>query len=960
MPKPEALAPAEAATWAQAIAAGQHRPLPAAAAERLALAWALKSQCQSLWTSEPARMQPCVQALRELAADGGAPAALASWAVGIQALAQGDMPQGLEQLEAAAGALEQLADPLSAAQARLSSIMALSMLGQHERAEALGQQILSVLTLHGDTGAAAKLSLNLGSMKLHQDEYLAAAGYYREAGVLFARIGQMQHSVVADIGLAGALGLQGQFDEAQRMLARAKQRAGAHALPLMLAMAVESSALLSLARGDYASALSGLEDCRHRYEDLQLPQQLATAEKQLADAYLELNLMPEALALYSGALARFAAQGMPQEQAWTWVQQGRAQARLGQMEAAQASLAAAAALFAGQHNSAGPAAVALAKATLALQAGQWDAALSLAADASGHFEAAASVDGPVVAQLLQAQVLYRKGDPGALAQARTLFGQVVRAAQHAGLAQWRARAQAGLGLTLLAEGEPASAHQALTLAVQWLDDLRRTLPGDELRQGLWADLLDPHAALLGLALEQSGQDRASAVLLLQHLDRQHARTLGERLVGTRATLQEPAVMQALRTRLNWLNRRQRRYQEEAQPTPAALVRELGTAERELLELARRDRIARSGAVLDSSPHVGRQDDSVGVDANAPVDELCGALANDEAVLAYGVHADELFACCVRGGSVHVVRRVAAWSAVEQAVQELRFQLESLGAAGPALQAHASVLQRRAQARLRHLRELVWAPVAQALAGTQRVLVVPHGGLASVPFAALPWRADIDDSQIVGDHLELAMAHSVTVAYRGLQCQPMPMAAAAVMVVADSARLPHAAQEARAVADCHAGSRLFLDQAARLDCLAHAPPGQALVHLACHAEFRHENPLFSALHLADGVATAEWVEQLHWPPCTVVLSACETALGSQSLGDEGLGLVRAFLLAGAARVVASLWPVGDAPTAVLMSHLHQRLAAGDRCAQALRHAQAATRALYPHPCHWAGFVTHGGW
>ena len=62
---------------------------------------------------------------------------------------------------------------------------------------------------------------------------------------------------------------------------------------------------------------------------------------------------------------------------------------------------------------------------------------------------------------------------------------------------------------------------------------------------------------------------------------------------------------------------------------------------------------------------------------------------------------------------------------------------------------------------------------------------------------------------------------------------------------------------------------------------HAHAGDAdVIHLACHAQFRSDNPMFSALHLADGALTVEAAEALSLKACTVVLSACETALAEQ--------------------------------------------------------------------------------
>jgi len=99
---------------------------------------------------------------------------------------------------------------------------------------------------------------------------------------------------------------------------------------------------------------------------------------------------------------------------------------------------------------------------------------------------------------------------------------------------------------------------------------------------------------------------------------------------------------------------------------------------------------------------------------------------------------------------------------------------------------------------------------------------------------------------------------------------------------------------------------------------------------------------------------------------VVLSACQTGLGSGALadvppGDDWVGLTRAFLHAGARHVVATLWPVDDWATAALMERFYGASAVGPDPARALAEAQRVvlTAPATAHPFYWAGFVAVGG-
>jgi CHAT domain-containing protein/tetratricopeptide (TPR) repeat protein len=91
---------------------------------------------------------------------------------------------------------------------------------------------------------------------------------------------------------------------------------------------------------------------------------------------------------------------------------------------------------------------------------------------------------------------------------------------------------------------------------------------------------------------------------------------------------------------------------------------------------------------------------------------------------------------------------------------------------------------------------------------------------------------------------------------------------------------------------------------------------------------------------DGVLTALEVTGLDLRNVDlVVLSACETGLGRVAGGEGVLGLQRAFQLAGAKNVVASLWKVDDRATAALMRLFYHKLWAEKKSPMvALREAQ----------------------
>ena len=141
----------------------------------------------------------------------------------------------------------------------------------------------------------------------------------------------------------------------------------------------------------------------------------------------------------------------------------------------------------------------------------------------------------------------------------------------------------------------------------------------------------------------------------------------------------------------------------------------------------------------------------------------------------------------------------------------------------------------------------------------------------------------------------------------------------------------------------------------------------VIHIAAHGIGNDAEPDRAALLMApgsdseDGLWQSREIRQTRLNADLVVLSACETGTGRLE-GQEGImNLARAFLIAGAKSVVASLWQVDDRSTATLMGFFYEHLAAGLEIREALRQAQLDFIKEFgdkAQPYYWAGFEVIG--
>lgn len=283
--------------------------------------------------------------------------------------------------------------------------------------------------------------------------------------------------------------------------------------------------------------------------------------------------------------------------------------------------------------------------------------------------------------------------------------------------------------------------------------------------------------------------------------------------------------------------------------------------------------------------------------------------------------------------------------------------------------------------------LLIKPAAQYIQ-TRRLCIVPHGVLHYLPFHALlaPATTKTNRGTFLVESYDIFYLPSASVLEFVLEKRKP--AASSLLALGNpdlgdpKYDLPFAEKEISAIGNDFSTATLFSRQQASEGKTKELADKHDILHLACHAEMRPEAPMLSCLRLSsdseeDGRLEAREVFSLDLGKCSLVtLSACQTALGQLTSGDEMIGLSRGFIYAGAPSIVASLWSVSDESTARLMSTFYRNLGKESKASSLSRAERSSLlkktagdaggphsnteRTVVAHPFFWAPFILIGDW
>lgn len=880
--------------------------------------------------------------------------AFAQRAYGVALREQGRWAEAIASFDAGVEAAHAAGDALLAAQIPIAKTDTLAQMGCYEEAFALADRLEKQLMALGASEDAAKVMWNVGNIHFRQESYALAGECWQKALNYFEAQGQQVQAARLKMNIANVLTHLNLLPEALEKYQAAREALSGNGTDRTVAFLDSNIGFHQFMGGRYTEALQSYTRARACLEALGLPQEVAQCDRETADVYLELNLVPEASETFERVIPTFRKLKMTGEASRS--EMGLAVALAAQNRHAEAlhALERAEKGFKREGNRIG---VARAR----LQRAEWRRREQLAVhtrpgpeelerlqretqSALRTFREQGFKMGVLQARLHLAEMQVDRGE----SPIRTLRN-LSREAEKGSLIALQWRVETALARAYMNADRWQLGLKYYRRAVEAVERVRLLLYGDDFRVAFLQDKMRLYEELMALLL-----DRGTAGAIqesFQLVERSKSRTLMERLAtipvkdadanGVQRERRELLErLEELRSQLNW---DYTRLEQAAGDTVRLTHAETISSERiQELETAYQQTYRALQILGDGT------DPATNPDAQR-IEDIQNQLQGDEQIVEFVTIRDEVLAFVVSRHHFRTFRCLASRAEVEELAHRLRYQWNKFG---PVLMesGYAEKVAASTDSLLVSLYELLLEPLESELSAP-RLTIIPHGMLHSIPFHALRMREGY-----VLDRWEVAYAPSAAV-WKFCHQRPETEGARSLVFGYSDPDIAYVSEEVDALIGLLPDADVYEDDRAILENVP-MEGSYRYLHFATHAIFRKDNPLFSGLKLSDGWLIAHDLYNRRLDCSMATLSACRTGMSAVIPGDELLGLARGFLSAGARAVMVSLWAAHDEATAQLMVECYSRMAQGAARATALREAQKAVRAQFPHPYYWAAFALIG--
>ncbi len=191
-----------------------------------------------------------------------------------------------------------------------------------------------------------------------------------------------------------------------------------------------------------------------------------------------------------------------------------------------------------------------------------------------------------------------------------------------------------------------------------------------------------------------------------------------------------------------------------------------------------------------------------------------------------------------------------------------------------------------------------------------LVIIPHKNLHLIPFKALK-----GSKYLLEDH-KISFAQSAS----SLQFLRSSTQDKSLVIGNPTCDLDYAESEAIEIAKTLKADLILRDDAKK-EKIIEQIKNKDIIHFACHGCFDKYYPLFSGIKLNDGILNAIDFMNIELNSNLVVLSACDTAIGTITHGDEIEGLIRSIHYGNCRFIIASLWKVMEGSTKELFLNFY---------------------------------------
>ncbi len=790
-----------------------------------------------------------------------------------------------------------------------------------------------------DEHARARLLISTGIVYARLNDHGKAAEAYAAAREIFQALGDKEGIAKTSLNLANILSNIDRFEQADKLYEECRNLSDELGLRELSVQAGYNHAYLQYLRGRYSDALNAFGRLRQQFEITGSQRHRALCDLDEAQMYVDLGLSKDAAILAKRAIQEFEDLGMPLEQAKVTAFYGVALMQMRRFAEALDAFRDALKIFKESGNSYWIGLLDLYRAEVQFSLHRLWEAQTLAAEAKTIFEQLAVPSKRIFSLVFLGRVGLALND---VAGAETAAREVSAIIDTVGLplVLFPYHVLRGEIAERLRKWNEAQHHYEL--AVQELERHQARLHHDDLRVTFFKGRQQAYDALVRLSLDRADPPEGIGDSY-GWCERARSRGLVE-LLSHYAPPMHGQAEQPLLAKVNQLreelNVQYARSQPEFRPLPAQEDYEsIAIKEQELA------RILRQISTVDPE-YASLQQVSI-----ATLDSVRDSLSDRTTLVEYFTTGDEILVFLVSRNAAQVVRRLCASDRIRNVQERLGFHIEKFLLGPNYVSAHSEQMLESTRRHLERLFEYLVAPFIDDIL-TPHLAIVPHGTLHFLPFHAF-----FDGEQYLIDRFEISYAPSASILKYCLE-KPEATDSVPLLVGVPDDKAPLVGEEVTKIGRLFPNARVLRGEAATRAAFIDASKTSAFIHIATHAVFRQDNPMFSSFRLADGYFTAFDLFSLVCPTNLVTLSGCQSGMSEVSGSDDLLGLMRGFFYAGARSLLLSLWNVNDESTAALMVNFYREWQRGASKSTALQKAMLSVRDSHPNPFFWAPFLLVG--